>query len=268
MKTIKFLFTVVLISTIGILYAQNKEKIVIPLSDPGEPGYLEVSVIYGSIEVTGYSGKEVIVEIISDDETSIVEKDGSKLKKITVNSYGISAEEDNNRIEIHTNSWKTGVDLKIKVPHKFDLNLHAVNDGDVTVMNIDGKLEVQNINGTVTLTNVEGTIIASTMNGDLTAQINRINPGDPMSFTSVNGDIELIIPSSTKAMFKMKSDMGDIYTDLDLEIEETKPVLDNTSVDGKYQVKFEKWVMGKLNGGGPEFLLSNFNGDIIIREGK
>lgn len=37
---------------------------------------------------------------------------------------------------------------------------------------------------------------------------------------------------------------------------------------GKYRISLERAVIGSINGGGPEFNLQNFNGNIYIRKGK
>ena len=39
----------------------------------------------------------------------------------------------------------------------------------------------------------------------------------------------------------------------------------NNSRGNAYNVKVEKWITGSINGGGPEILFKNFNGDVIIR---
>ena len=40
---------------------QFSERIVIPLTNPGQLGTLEVNQVYGGIKVTGYEGDEVVV---------------------------------------------------------------------------------------------------------------------------------------------------------------------------------------------------------------
>ena len=44
----------------GVAMAQS-ERIVVPLSDPGRPATLEVSVMTGSIAVTAWEGSEIVV---------------------------------------------------------------------------------------------------------------------------------------------------------------------------------------------------------------
>ena len=35
-----------------------------------------------------------------------------------------------------------------------------------------------------------------------------------------------------------------------------------------YQLKLDDWIIGKINGGGPEVLMKNMNGNIYVRKNK
>jgi hypothetical protein len=87
-----------------------------------------------------------------------------------------------------------------------------------------------------------------------------------MSFSTLNGDIELILPSSTKANFKMKTDMGEIFTDFDMAIQQQDPKVEKDNSSGTYKVSLTKWVYGEINGGGPEITLQSMHGDFYIRK--
>ncbi len=68
MKTIKTISTITLAIILSAkAWAQDsgKEQLVVPLSDPGKPYKLEVGIIDGSITVTGYEGKDIIIDVYS-----------------------------------------------------------------------------------------------------------------------------------------------------------------------------------------------------------
>lgn len=46
----------------GIAQQAQADRVTVPLTNPAKPAFVEVSVLSGSIRVTGYEGKEVIVE--------------------------------------------------------------------------------------------------------------------------------------------------------------------------------------------------------------
>jgi DUF4097 and DUF4098 domain-containing protein YvlB len=90
-----------------------------------------------------------------------------------------------------------------------------------------------------------------------------------MSFSSMNGNIDVTFPADLKANVKMQSDRGEIFSDFEIKIREnsTQPIVeDSRSRNGKYRVRLDKAVYGAINGGGPEIQFKNFNGAIYIRK--
>jgi len=275
MKTFRNLFTtiVALLFACVVIYAQeaNREELTIPLSKPGQPGKLECGLVNGSITITGYSGNEVQIiatmpmkKIKVEQEVDDPDKIG--MKKITANSFSLSAEEHENHIDISSASWRSAINLEIKVPMKFDLEISTVNYGNIVVENVEGTLEVTNVNGSVTLTNVSGSVVSNTVNGDLKVTMNRIDADTPMSFTNFNGKVDVTLPSSTKATVKIKTTSGDIYTDFDVSFEQKRTKMDESDEEGVYKVSIDEFVSGKLNGGGPEFVFKTYHGNIYLRK--
>ncbi len=252
-----------------ILSAQEDsvELFTVPLSNPGSSGKLIVEQLAGSIDVIAYEGTEVIVKASFGNDKGHYkdkkEKDG--LKRIENSSMKISAEEKNNTVQIINEQWNKPTNLEIKVPVNFSLKLGTVNKGNITVNGVKGEFEISNVNGEITVEDVSGSVSADTVNGDIKVNFISVNSGASMAFSSMNGDLEVTFPSATKADLKLKSEMGDIFTDFDMAVDKQKPVVDKNNSGGKYKVKIEQWVNGSINGGGPEMLFKTFNGDIIIR---
>jgi len=46
----------------------------------------------------------------------------------------------------------------------------------------------------------------------------------------------------------------------------TGPVQKKETKSGNFKVVIDDWVKGDINGGGPEFTMKNYNGDILIRK--
>ena len=57
-----------------------------------------------------------------------------------------------------------------------------------------------------------------TTNGDVRVSFASMDSSADMAFSSFNGDVEVTFPSSLKANVKAKSDMGDVFTDFDMEV--------------------------------------------------
>jgi DUF4097 and DUF4098 domain-containing protein YvlB len=124
---------------------------------------------------------------------------------------------------------------------------------------------VKNTNGSVKLTNVGGVVVAHALNGNVYVSLDRITAGRPMSFSSLNGNVDVTLPADTKATLKMRSDNGDVYSDFDILLGATGQVTTDKS-GGKYRVHVDKSINGTINGGGPEIRLTTMNGRIMLRK--
>ena len=260
----------------GSAQDDQKEQLVVPLSSPGKVGSLEVGLLNGSIRIIGYEGKEVVIDAIArlskrkNKEEDSEEKPASGgMRRISSgNSFQLSAEERNNRVQVNSDSWKSSVDLTIRVPRQFSLKLSTVNNGDIEVENVSGQIEVNNVNGNIELRNVSGSAVANTVNGKLIAAFREVSPDAPMAFTTLNGPVDVTFPGSVKLSPRMKSERGEIFSDFDMTLEKSQPKVDRSSKSGVYRVSIEDWVSGKINGGGPQVLMKNMNGNIYLRKSK
>ncbi|MEQ9402443.1 MAG: DUF4097 family beta strand repeat-containing protein [Cyclobacteriaceae bacterium] len=265
---------VLLVFSAGIYGQDFNEKLVIPLSSPGSAGKLEVGLIRGDIKIEVYDGSDVVVEATASpkggSDCASCDDDNKKsqapagMKRIASSSVELSASESNNRVEIETNSWKKGLDLNIKIPKDFDLEVSTVH-GKISVEGVKGAMEVSAVNGSLTFTDVSGSIICNTVHGDVTANFKGVTSGEPMSFVTLHGNVDVTFPASVKASTKMKSDRGEIYTDFDMTVNKNRPEVKSRE-RGEYKVSINAWVFGDINGGGPEYTFKNMSGDIIIRK--
>ncbi|MGF7217195.1 hypothetical protein GGR92_003368 [Spirosoma lacussanchae] len=273
-KLVNILLVLFLAGTAPILAQTDaKERLVVPLSDPGKPGMLEVNLINGFIHVVGASGKDVVIEATSGSRLSgrsNGDRSGADgMRRIpTGNSLDLMAEERNNRVRVSGNSHHKAIDLTIRVPQRCSLKLHTVNNGDITVENVDGELEINNVNGPITLTNISGSAVAHTVNGELKASFREVGANAPMAFSTLNGRVDVTFPASMKANVKLKSDMGEVFSDFDIDVEKSQPKATRTSQGGMYRVSVEDWVYGKINNGGPEVMMKNMHGNIYVRKAK
>lgn len=244
------------------------DKISVNLSDPARPAFVKVGLVNGSIIVKGYDGKQVIVEARNRNQERDRETSSGGLKRLNISTTGLSVEEENNEVRISTESYNRAIDVTISVPTHTSLKLRAVNDGEIVVTGVDGEMDVDNVNGPVTLNNVSGSAVAHALNGKLVATFVRVNQ-KPMAFSSLNGDIDVTLPADVKANVSLKSDRGDVFSDFDVQLQASQPqqvVEDGRKDGGKYRVRVDKTVHGTINGGGPEYQFTNFNGGIYIRK--
>jgi DUF4097 and DUF4098 domain-containing protein YvlB len=249
------------------------DKVTVPFSDPSRPGLVKASLIHGGITVTAYDGKEVIVEARArsgrsrQSEKSAERTEG--MKRLQIATTGLTVTEENNVVEVGVASHSRSVDLVIQVPIRTSLKHGCVNSGDIKVERVEGDIEANNVNGSVTLTGISGSAVAHALNGGIVVVFTQVVPGKTMSFSSMNGKIDVSFPENIKAKVVMKTDNGEIFSDFDIQLDPAtrQPVVeDSRGQGGKYRVRVDKAVYGTINGGGPEIHFTNFNGSIYIRK--
>lgn len=264
----------IIIVCAGCLAAQNSpERASVPLHDPSRPAQVHAQLMAGGITVKGYDGKEVLVEAHprhSGEEHSSqpARADGMRRLELPGNA-GLDVEEDSNVVNIKTSSFNRAVDLVISVPRRSSLELKCMNDGDIYVEHVDGDIDASNLNGKVTLKNVSGSVLAHSLNGEVMVTLDRIDASKPMSFSTMNGDIDVTLPDNFRANVRLKTDHGDIFSDFEVKTSGaaiTKE--DGRQKDGTFHLRFDRTLRGTVNGGGPEFQFTSFNGQIYIRKHK
>ncbi|MFP8488856.1 DUF4097 family beta strand repeat-containing protein [Gracilimonas sp. Q87] len=260
------LLSALILSVLSVpLFAQN--TIEVPLSDPGQPGKLSINAMFSDeITVRSHNEQNVIINYSGDgirEEDSQAMKNG--MKRISGGGMGLEVVEDNNEVEISTGPFPTNdLEMTVYVPRNFSIKLNTVQ-GDVNVFDVEGELEISAVNGDIDLGDISGTVLVNSVNGDMNVDFKYITPGSPMSFTGVNGDMEVAFPADSKFTAKMKTEWGDVYTNFDMDIDREGTKSESKSDDG-FKIAINKWIIGEVNGGGPEFLFKTLHGDISIRK--
>lgn len=274
MKAINRFLVMGLICAALIGQAQDSGDFIIPFSDPTKPGKLVVDIKSGSIIIKGTGRKDVSVKYSKDNEDNDDDKhshtksqsgrDG--LKRIGGGAMDLEASEYQNTIKIISNSWNDGMSLVIEVPGTINIKANAYNDGDVEVTNIAGNLELTNYNGGITALNISGAVVAQTYNGDIKITYDKLTPETPLSYVNYNGDIDVSFPATLKAILKLRTSQGEIYTGFEGTVTRSNPITKSDSKSGASRIVIDDWVKTEIGGGGPEITMKSYNGDIYVRK--
>ena len=233
MITKKFLiFLLTTMPILGLMAQDNVlDHLTVPLSNPGQPGYVEVGLMKGGVTITGYDGTEVDItsKLRSDDEKqkspdersrsrsrTTGEKGREGMFKIPVASSELEVEEDNNHVSIDVQAMSNTVDLEIKVPRNTSISVNTVHDGDIVIKNVNGEIEAQNVHGGISIQQVSGSVAASTTHGDIKVTMNSVDANKPMSFNTFHGDVDVTLPATIKASVKIKTVQGEVYSDFQI----------------------------------------------------
>jgi hypothetical protein len=244
------------------------DRVVVPARNTTHPRKVDASLMHGSITVKTYAGKEVIVETRgSSSSPDKPDRTPEGLKRLDFPARGLSVEEEDNVVTVRMNmSSSRGGDLVISVPADTSLKLHTLH-GEISVDGVHGELEVDSLNGPVTLANVSGTVVAHSLNGAIKASMDSVDSTKPLSFSTLNGSIDVTLPADFKANVKLTTDHGEIYSDFDFKLGGSITQRNDTS-DGKFRVRIDRTLTGSINGGGAEATFHTFNGRIYIRKKK
>jgi hypothetical protein len=248
------------------------ERVTVNFSDPSRPGTLQVQLMDGSMTIRGADRRDVLIEARGgeDQRAKVTDQAAAGLRRLNQRG-GFTVDEQANAMRL-SGTRSRGVNFTIEVPRRTNLKLSMINGEAITVDGVEGDIETSNVNGpSTTLTNVSGSVVAHATNGKIVATIARVAAQKAMAFSSLNGSVDVTLPPSVKANVKLRSDQGDVFTDFDIQLTTSKeaPVVkDARQNNGRYRIEVDRSLYGTINGGGPEFELRSFNGDVYLRRAK
>src|SRR5260221_9139 len=233
----------------------------------------------GSINVEGYAGDKVVLEIdkvISAKSEEQLET-GKKEFKLEFEQKSDSiivyiAEPYDTRprsYQWHHNDrrieYKCQLQFTVKVPYDMSLDIRTGNNGSLTIQDVGGSLKAHNVNGSITIKNAKGATEARTINGGVT--VNYLSIPDSSSYYTLNGTLEVTYPASLSADIQFKSMNGGFYTDFD----NTEPLpmnvvknVDNTGRGTLYRLDVARRI--KFGNGGKGLKFETMNGNIYVKK--
>jgi len=258
---------VVLVALLSAASAAGQDQpqiINIPLSMPGEPMTLDISIQSARIEVIGEDREDAEFAVtVEQGSRKIITPSGTQ--PIPGGAYSLEVDEEDNYISVDTDWRANKVSIVARIPRRADLELSTINDGEIIVSNIQGSLEMDNTNGPITATNIVGSVIAETINDTIDISFASIDGSNAMALSSLNGDLNLGLPANAGAQLHLDSAEGEIYSDFEVEVQMSEPVVERREDRGGVEVRVESVIVVNINDGGPVIKLNTLNGDINIR---
>jgi DUF4097 and DUF4098 domain-containing protein YvlB len=253
--------------TLGVCWLAGAQgRLVVPSRNSTRPRVVDAATANGSITVKTYDGKEVIVESGSIRREP---RAPEGMHRIDIPSRGLDVEEQDNAVTIRDHGPGGGDAMTITVPVDTSLHLRSSN-GSIYVDGVHGEIDVETHNGSIHLLNVAGSVLASSNNSRIEATMDRVDPGKPSAFSSLNGSIDVTLPADVKANIKLTTDNGPIFSDFDVNVSPGRATAEpNNSPDGRYRLRFDRTVQATINGGGgADLTFRSANGSITIRKKK
>jgi DUF4097 and DUF4098 domain-containing protein YvlB len=217
-------------------------------------GRLNISNVNGSITVEAWDRNEVKLEYVKTADSKERLADVEVRIDSRPDYITIETDYDNWKRDKNSSGWKFSgkleVEFRLWVPRGAMLNEVETVNGSVDVSNFNNFTKVSAVNGSVNARNIRGTARLSTVNGEVHADFDRLETGSKISLDTVNGRVNLVIPSDSNATLKADSLNGSITNDFGLPVRK-----------GKY---VGRDMYGRLAGGDVQIKLSSVNGGLSI----
>jgi len=212
-----------------------------PLSADGR---VSLKNINGGVTITGWDKNEVQVDAVK------TANEQSKLADAKIEVTAGSASID---IRTHypdrTNNNPASVEYTLHVPRKARIDKLDLVNGHIKIDGVEGMVRASSVNGSVEATNVGGEVNLNSVNGRVYADLSA--PKRPINLETVNGAVELRLPSDAVAEISASTVHGGINNEFNIPVNR------------------ERWVgselRARLGDGGPAVKLSAVNGGIQIR---
>jgi len=218
----------------------------------------------GEFKIEGHNSDEVIIQASSGFEAPPERAKGLKpmyYNAVDNSGIGLSVTSENGGLKIEKATRKE-VKYTIKLPRKVAVLYQETNwqGANITISNMDGDLEIKTNGANISLINVTGPIVANTTSGEVSVVYSSVNQEKPTAISSISGEIDVSLPASAKSNLNLRSITGEMYTDFDLGVKNSKNGM--TKVGGNNNIE------GATNGGGVEIQLKTISSNIYIRKQK
>ena len=260
--------TGLMLAVCALTCAQSNGQIVVPARNNSRPRVVDASSSNGSITVKVYEGKDILIESGSGRSSRRDMGTPAGMHRIDLPTRGVDVEEQDNTITVRDRSSGGGEGMTITVPVDTSLHLRSHN-GSIHVDGVHGEIDAETHNSGIRIMNVSGSVLANTHNSSIVVTMDRVDPAKPSAFSTLNGSIDVTLPSDIKASVKLTTDNGSINSDFDVALGAARAATTpNNTSDGRYRIRFDRTVSATINGGGADLTFRSANGSIIIRKKK
>ena len=215
-------------------------------------GRVELDNINGAVHISTWDQNEVKVDAVKYADS----KERLEQARIDIDSgkdhLSIRTKYPDHDLTFNWGSHNNpaSVEYTLTVPRTARLDEIKLINGSLDVTGVTGEVHASCINGRLEAHNLSGRADLSTINGHLDAKFDQLR-GSSLELKSVNGSVELTIPSDSMAEIEASTVSGGIDNDFGLHVNHHSFVGHD--------------LRGELGNGGPRIKLSNINGRIDIR---
>jgi DUF4097 and DUF4098 domain-containing protein YvlB len=219
-------------------------------------GRISLENINGGVQIRTWDRNEVKVDAVKHAYTQ---------ERLDEARIDISAESGNLRIKtrypeenlsFHNDEDRrrqnpASVEYSLTVPQEARLDSIELINGSLDVQGVKGNVKASSINGRVTASGLAGDVKLSTINGPVEATLDALTNVRQVSLSSVNGSVNVVVPSDVNAEVRASTVHGNISNDFGIPVRK-----------GQY---VGRDLSATLGSGGVTVKLQNVNGSISVR---
>jgi len=216
-------------------------------------GRVELENINGAVHISVWDRNEVKVDAVKRAQNEDQLKDAEIIVENRADSISIETkyrEREKGYRYFDGRNNPASVEYTLTVPRNARLDEIKLINGSLDVTGVTGEVHASCINGKLTARELAGRVRLATINGHLDANFERLQ-ATPIELSSVNGPLELTLPSDAKANIEATTVSGGIDNDFGLHTNNHRFVGHD--------------LRGELGGGGVQIRLNNVNGRIDVR---
>jgi DUF4097 and DUF4098 domain-containing protein YvlB len=220
---------------------------------------LQIKNVNGSIEANGVNGDtiEVVAYRSGEDKDQVHVEIVNNSDGVTICAvypgHGNRCEAgDSYHQEVHDVHAK--VEFTVKIPRNLRFDARTVN-GKVQADGLGRFVRASSVNGSIDVS-TDAWAQATTVNGGIKERIGRADWDGALKITTVNGSIDLEVPSSMSTDVRFSAVNGSLESDLPLTI---------SSQSGRWG---PKKLEGRIGSGGRDLQVNTVNGSLHIRSGR
>jgi len=267
-KKISFLLFLILPLFSSAQVDENK-MLQIAIADSILNPFIVVVHSMGDVNVKGHEGAELLVyaqellpslaELSQQNQAQVFSFFDKHLRQpVTVSrNNNFSVQQIGNMFQIETNVFSFNNHVFVMAPQRSSVAVHSRDIGNIIVENFLGDVEAEGNSGHIFLKDIEGKINAATVHGNVVADLSNEKQVQPLFISTFIGNIEIIAQKNVRNTVLLSSEMGNLYSNFDTV--NTIAVASDRRQSNNRKLSFD------LNGGGTEFVLNTFKGDIYLR---
>lgn len=244
---LRFVLSFLLLFTPTLVFAAHEERVIHKTFSLNERGTVELGNVNGDVTIRGW------------DKNVVDMKATKKGPAENLDLVEIEIDSTPERLSIETKyprrrkETDVSVRYELMVPKQAELNGITTVNGGIEITGVEGEIRVNTVNGSAELDGSKSSVEAASVNGNVTAKWTEFPANGNVKMQTVNGSLELQIPSNANADIEASSLNGSIHTDFPI------------TVQGRFM---SRKIAGKIGGGGTNIDLSTVNGAIDIVKTK